>query len=200
MEKSVHPSPPELRLLLDQGFPKPSGFTMQSVDRTTEVIHLSDFDSSLSEQSTPDWALYCIAAEAGFDALVTRDAAQLEQSTEMYALSRLGGFSVVTWRIPIEDPVREWGQLLAYLPALKRRICSTGWGGGAIRLPAPRLSAENEWRPRDQLGRRASDLGVSQSEVRSSARRDVRRWCEERYGDAGRFDDLLAHGRRPPRA
>jgi hypothetical protein len=66
--------PPEtrrLRLLLDQGFPKPPRSKLEDVDSSIEAVHLYDFDRSLSENGTPDWYLYCRAAEAGLDALVT---------------------------------------------------------------------------------------------------------------------------------
>jgi hypothetical protein len=114
------PPPPDFRLLLDQGFPKPRGFAVQAVDRTVEVVHLHDLDPQLSMQSTPDWMLYCIAVQAGFDALVARDRRQLDEVLEMYVLSRLRSFAVITWRKAIEDPIREWGQLLAYLPEIKK--------------------------------------------------------------------------------
>jgi hypothetical protein len=58
--------PPEFRLLLAQGFPKPPGFAVQQVDNTIDVVHLRDFDATLARQRTPDWMVYCIAAEAGF--------------------------------------------------------------------------------------------------------------------------------------
>ncbi|MGH9110270.1 MAG: hypothetical protein ACRDY3_12550 [Acidimicrobiales bacterium] len=189
--------PPDLRLLLDQGFPHPTGFVVGSIDRTVEVVHLSQFDPTLSAASTPDWALYCIAAAEGFDALVTRDASQLEQATEMYVLSRLHDFVVITWRQPIEDPIREWGQLLAYLPAIKQRLLGVPRRGIVIRLPAPRLGGDNVWRPEERLGREAWALGRSQDEVRADARREIEAWCVQRLGDRGAFDQLLRH--RPRR-
>lgn len=189
--------PPDLRLLLDQGFPLPTGFAVESIDRTVEVVHLSQFDPALSEMSTPDWALYCIAAEEGFDALVTRDASQLDQATEMYVLSRLDGFAIISWRQPIEDPIREWGQILAYLPAIKQRLVGAGRRGIAIRLPAPRLSRDNEWQPDERLGREARARRMAQTEVRALARREIEAWCQVRLGDPRAFDALLRH--RPAR-
>ena len=105
------PNPPRrrIKLLLDQGFPNPPGFTVSAIDHTVEVMNLREFDHSLAENSTPDWVLYCVAAKAGFDALVTRDQAQLNQLVEMYVLSRLKPFTVITWKKPIEDRIREWG-------------------------------------------------------------------------------------------
>jgi len=55
---SPSPKQPELRLLLDQGFPKPPGFNLAFVDRTVEAVHLSDFAPELSINSTPDWMIY----------------------------------------------------------------------------------------------------------------------------------------------
>lgn len=86
------------------------------------VEHLNDVAPELSQRSTPDWYVYCIAAQSGFDALVVRDRSQLRQMTEMYVLSRLPELTVVTWRKVVDDPVREWGQLLAYLQSTGR-IC-----------------------------------------------------------------------------
>src|SRR5215211_6440336 len=124
---------PELRLLLNQGFPKPTGFAISELDRSVSVVHLSDFDPALAESRTPDWVLYCRAAEAGFRGFVARDKSQLDQLAEMYVLSRLRSLTVVTWRKGIDDPVREWGQLLAYLPELRKRLAEAG--GRAILLP-----------------------------------------------------------------
>ena len=121
------PSQPDrLALLLDQGFPKPTAFAISELDRTVRVEHLSDFAPALAQRSTPDWYVYCVAAEAGFDALVVRDRSQLDQLAEMYVLSRLRRLTIVTWRKGIEDPMREWGQLLAYLPQVKRRCLEAG--------------------------------------------------------------------------
>lgn len=116
------PEPQRLRLLLDQGFPKPPRFKLEDVDATIDAVHLYDFDRTLSENSTPDWYLHCRAAESGLDALVTRDFSQAGQELEMYVLTRLQRFVVVAWRKRMDDPVREWGQLLAYLPEIKKRL------------------------------------------------------------------------------
>jgi hypothetical protein len=159
------------------------------VDQTIEITHLSHFDPSLSNRSTPDWEVYCHAAEAGFHAMVTRDISQPTQGPEMYALSRLPAFSVITWRKAIEDPVREWGQLLAYLPEVKKRLRQGG--GGVIVLPAPQLGQDNLLDPKDVLGRLASDQKISGQQVRSEARLAIQDWSELIYGDRARFNDLL---------
>lgn len=105
--------------------------------------------------------LYCIAAEAGFDALVTRDRSQLDQLAEMFVLSRLRRFSVVTWRAAIDDPVREWGQLLAYLPEVKRRL--RDGAGTAVLLPSPRPGADNVYSPSTTLGEPATAQPAARS-------------------------------------
>ena len=73
MVATSEPQPEQFALLLDQGFPKPTAFAVAELDRSARVQHLSDFAPELSKNSTPDWYLYCVAAEAGFDALVVRD-------------------------------------------------------------------------------------------------------------------------------
>lgn len=185
-------SPPEFRLLLDQGFPKPPGFSLKALDNTVEAIHLSDFDRTLSENRTPDWMLYCIAAEAGFDALVARDRAQLDQLAEMFVLSRLRTFSVITWRKPIEDPVREWGQLLAYLPEVKRRL--TERAGRAILLPSPALRADNFHDPRQTLATEATARRISTAEVRRQAQVEIHDHLAMNSLEPTRFDHLLGLG------
>jgi hypothetical protein len=71
-----------LRLLLDQNFPRPPGFDLASVDATVEAVHVYDHDRTLTEAGTPDWLIYLRAAEDGFDALVTRDWHQMDQPEE----------------------------------------------------------------------------------------------------------------------
>src|SRR3954452_21866 len=81
--------PASYRLLLDQNFPKPPGFDVSLVDATVEVVHLSDFDSTLAKARTPDWFVYLRAAEAQYDAMVTRDHNQLRLPEEMWVLTRI---------------------------------------------------------------------------------------------------------------
>lgn len=185
---------PEFRLLLDQGFPKPTGFAISELDRSVEVVHLSEFDPSLAQNSTPDWFLYCRAAEAGFQAFVARDKAQLEQLAEMYVLSRLKSLTVVTWRKGIDDPVREWGQLLAYLPQVRKRVAEAG--GRALILPNPTLGGDNQHDPLKTLADEAKKLGISANEARNEARRELTDWLSMIGDEVDRFDDLLGHSRR----
>jgi hypothetical protein len=155
---------PEFRLLLDQGFPKPPAFSVTALDQTVEVVHFYDFDRSLSQNSTPDWMVYCLAADAGFDGLVARDRSQLDQLAEMFVLSRFRGFSVITWRKAIEDPVREWGQLLAYLPEVKRRLRQGP--GQAILLPSSTLKPDNLHNPADKIRMEAKAQRLSVAQIR----------------------------------
>lgn len=183
--------PDEFALLLDQGFPKPTAFAVSALDQSVRVDHLSDFAPELAENSTPDWYVYCAAAEAGYDALVVRDRAQLDQLEEMYALSRLPNLTVVTWRKGVEDPVREWGQLLAYLPQVKQRCLEAG--GRAILLPAPSLANDCFHDPKKTLGEEAQKLGMSVTQVRTKAKREMTDWLAITGAHADRFDDLLGH-------
>lgn len=186
--------PRKIKLLLDQGFPKPSGFDIHAIDRTIEVVHLHDFDPALAKNSTPDWVLYCTAVTKGFDALVTRDQAQLHQPVEMFVLSCLRAFTVITWKKPIEDPVREWGQLLAYLPEVKKLLEGTAGNSRrpeAIMLPAPTLSAQNVVRASDGIGVYASKHKISHREVRDEALAEVRDWLAMMSRAPDEFDALL---------
>jgi hypothetical protein len=156
-----------VRLLLDEGFPSPPGFRPETIDATVEVVALRHFDQDLAGSSTPDWYVYLRAQEAGFDALVTRDWHQSEQIEELWTLCRTD-LSVVTWRRPIEDPVREWGQLLAYLPEIRRMIAENG--SSIVFLPSPRLDRKNLDKASGLLGQLAKDLGISTKQVRDQAR------------------------------
>lgn len=181
---------PDLRLLLDQAFPKPPGFTVRSIDETVEVQHLGDFRPDLAKAQTPDFIVYLVAAEAGFDAIVTRDASQVKQLAEMWVLSRLSRLTVVTWRAPIEDPIREWGQLLAYLPEIKKRLAFEE-RPDAIFLPAPRLGAENLYDADETVGIEARRLGVSHAQARIMALGEVRDWLDLNGYDRASFDETL---------
>jgi hypothetical protein len=181
-------------LLLDQGFPNPPGFAVGTIDHSLDVTHLSQFDPTLSQVSTPDWVLYCIAARNGFDAFVTRDQSQTNQLVEMFVLSRLRGFTVITWKKPIEDPVREWGQLLAYLPEVKKRLSQRGHqrgGGGVILLPAPSLTAANLLSPKDTIGLEANRMGISNRQARQVALDEIQGWLVVTGQGPTEFDDLL---------
>ncbi len=176
-----------MRLLLDEGFPSPPGFRPASVDATVEVVSLREFDSTLAGSFTPDWYLYLRANEAGFGALVTQDWHQSEQIEELWTLSRTD-LSVVTWRRPTGDPVREWGQLLAYLPEIRRMIREHG--PSILFLPSPRLDRKNIQKATSMLGQLASNFGISNREVREQAQRIVHDELADR-GELNRFRERL---------
>lgn len=166
---------------------------MKAIDHTIEVVNLHTFDPSLAETSTPDWVIYCKAASAKFDALVTRDKAQLDQLVEMYVLSRLHSFTVVAWKKPIEDPVREWGQLLAYLPELKKHLQQPRQSRSpdVILLPAPTLSEQNIVRAEDKVGRYALKQGISHKQSNDEALAEINGWLLMRSNNPHEFDDVL---------
>ena len=180
-----------MRLLLDEGFPSPPGFRPESVDATVEVVALREFDPTLTGASTPDWYLYLRAHEAQFDVLVTRDWHQSEQPEELWALTRTT-LSVVTWRRSIEDPIREWGQLLAYLPEIRRMIDTHG--PSIVFLPSPRLDIKSIEKANSLIGQLASDLGVSSSQVRHQARDVIEDELTDR-DELERFSDVLRRQR-----
>lgn len=53
--------------------------------------------------------LHLVAAEGGFDGVVTMDRSQLEEEAELVALAS-SRISVVTWDGGDEDPIVLWGQ------------------------------------------------------------------------------------------
>lgn len=194
------PTPRRFRLLLDQGFPKPPGFRVEEIDRSIEVVHFGDSFRDLARSRTPDWLIYAHAARDGFDALVTRDKAQVDQALEMWVLSRLVGFSVVTWRRRVDDPIQEWGQLLAYLPEVKKRLAQrpkARGAGGVILLPTPTLDASSVHRPYTTLQAEASARRLSVQQVGDEAAAEVRGWLSHAGRPSDELDDLLDLRGRP---
>lgn len=176
-----------MRLLLDEGFPAPPGFRVESVDATVDVTTLRSFDGRLTGASIPDWYLYLRADEAGFDALVTRDWHQSEQTEEMWVLAKTS-LSIVTWRRPLVDPVQEWGQLLAFLPEVRRMIGSHG--PSVVFLPAVRLDSRSIDKASSLIGILAKDLDVAGQQLRDQARALVLSELEA-MGELERFRDVL---------
>lgn len=177
------------KLLLDQGFPKPPGFAIGAVDATVDVTHLFDFDRGLSDNSTPDWYIYCRAVKRGFDALVTRDLSQTKQAPEMLTLSRLKKFAVICWREPVEDPLVEWGQLIAYMPQIKKRLNNLT-KSKVILLPKPSLSNKSLKDPDGFLGEISKDRKLSGAQIRHEAEKEIVEWLTE-ADEVERFRDML---------
>ena len=174
-------------MLLDENFPEPPGFDPAALDRRIQFIGLRGFDATLVGRGIPDWYLYLRADEAEFDALVTRDWHQSAQAEEMWALTRTQ-LSVVTWSDPINDPVAEWGQLLAYMTEILKVIDTRG--NCVVLLPHPRLNKRNTVRASDALGTLAGDEGRSNQEVRDDARTAIAEWLK-RKGEQNRFAKAL---------
>lgn len=178
----------DYRFLLDQNFPNPP-FDPSMVDQRVEYVHVSRRDSSLTEGQTPDWLIYLRAEEDAFTGVVTRDASQLEQPEELVALIRTD-VSVVTWKDPIEDPVQEWGQMLAYMPEVLKRLDELG--PSIFYLPKPQLArGRNVTKASARLGEYAAAQQRSQQELRHEAFTIMNAELEERGLD--RLKDLL-HG------
>jgi hypothetical protein len=184
--RSVRDKP--FKMLLDENFPAPPGFDPTALDGRIQFTGLRSFDGSLVGRRTPDWYLYLRADEAQFDGLVTRDWHQSAQAEEMWALTRTR-LSVVTWSDPINDPVAEWGQLLAYMTEILKMIESHG--NCVVLLPHPRLNKRNTLRASDALGILAIDEGRSNQEVRVEARTAIIEWLN-RNGQQDRFAKTLA--------
>ncbi|MEQ1701236.1 MAG: hypothetical protein ABMA25_14070 [Ilumatobacteraceae bacterium] len=191
MARSISP-PKTIRLLLDQGFPKPPGFDPKSVYPSLDWVHLYDWRRDLSETSTPDWVLYCEAAADGFTAIVTRDFTQAEQAEEMVALSHLRDFHVIAWRERMDDPIAEWGQLLAYLPKLSKYIAQQD--SKVILLPVPTLSTKNIENPKTHIATIADGRGQSIRQVRHEALASMADW-EELHHLPGRYTATLRQRR-----
>jgi hypothetical protein len=160
------------------------------LDESVAYEHLSDFAPELSKVSTPDWLVYLAASAAGFDGVVTRDQSQIEQREELVVLDR-SSLSVVTWRKGLDDPVTEWGLLVAYMPLILKHI---GREGPAIfLLPKPNLDPRNIINKREAAYQLAKSMDVSFPEMRSGALILMR----EELGRRGR-DDLLPELDRTP--
>jgi hypothetical protein len=87
------------------------------------------------------------------------------------------GLSVITWRKQIADPVVLWGQLLAYLPQVAKRLSEID--RAVFILPEPSLVANNVRTPADHLGRLASQLKTSAPELIGQQVSMMRRQLEQ---------------------
>jgi hypothetical protein len=182
-----------VRWLLDQNFPKPR-FDADQLDNTVEYIHLFDFDPALSNTSTPDWMLHLAAEAGGFDGVITTDPTQFEQDEEAVALA-CTALTVVTWRSRINDPVVQWGSVLAFMPAILRVMEEQG--PSLIMLPVPRLDRSQFEKTAGIGGRIASQRRRSLPELRALVLPDMLDELAER-----RRQDLIPiiqRERRPKR-
>lgn len=155
-----------LRFLLDQQFP-PARFDIHALDRSVEYVHLSEHNPAYSMNSTPDWMIHLIAAEGGFDAVVTLDRSQLDEEAELVALAS-SRVSVITWSRGDEDPIVLWGQLLAYMPQIVKTLATVA--PAVITLSNPRLvHRRNVDRPEDLVRAMQERDKVSYPERRARA-------------------------------
>jgi len=177
-------------MLLDEGFPSP-GFDPTALDPLPEVQALREFDPAVVGERIPDWYLYLRALEAGFHALVTHDFRQSGQADEMWTLTRTD-ISVVTWRKPLDDPIVEWGQVMAYLPEIRRVIFQLG--PAIVFLPRPQLSKDSLTKATDALAALAKEERRSRREVVHAAEQSVRAWLD-RYGQLERFEAVIERQR-----
>lgn len=90
-----------------------------------------------------------------------------------------------TWRLPVEDPIQEWGHLLAYMGLIRKRL--DGREGMVIQLPRPSLNTSQIAPARNMLGQVASVRSTSFPEIRDNARDAMRAELSERS-----LTDLLA--------
>ena len=90
----------------------------------------------------------------------------------------------------MEDPISEWGQLLAYLPAIRRFIGQHD--SRVIFLPVPTLATDRNVRPpREFIGRIATSRGQSVQQVRREAIEAMRDWESNVEGDPARYTGRL---------
>lgn len=170
-----------LRFLLDQGFPPPR-FDIHALDRSVVYVHLSEHDAKYSQNSTPDWMLHLVAAEGGFDGVVTLDRSQLDEEAELVALAS-SRISVVTWDGGDEDPIVLWGQLLAYMPQVVKTMETIR--PVVVTLPNPRLKPKQHLhRPEDLVKAMVARDQVSYPERRARAVKMMRRELAKRGEDA----------------
>lgn len=159
---------PPLRFLLDNDFPKPV-WDVHQLDETVEYIHVFDFDAALVQASTPDWMLQLIANDADFTGIVTGDYHSIAQDEEVIALEKTD-LSIVTWKKGIDNPVVQWGSLLAYMPRIKDLIAREG--PHVITLPVPSQFSRHE-RTRGIARRYAAEQGTTIHELRKQVLPDM---------------------------
>ncbi|MCB0961785.1 MAG: hypothetical protein KDA98_00505 [Acidimicrobiales bacterium] len=95
----------------------------------------------------------------------------------------------MTRRTSVDDPIQEWGQLLAYLPELKKALAPPR-GPKVVLLPAPALSEKNYRDPRETLGKSAKDRSIAVEQVRRQALEEIDDWMAS-DDDPHRFDRIF---------
>ena len=101
---------------------------------------------------------------------------------------------MVTWRRPEDDPVVAWGQVIAYLPEIRRMIRD---GHSIVSLPHARLTKKQLGKAGDHLAIIAREEGRAVAEVRHHAEVAVRAALAER-DELDRFHNTLeTRGRAP---
>jgi hypothetical protein len=173
------------RFLLDQNFPNPA-FNVEELDANVTYAHISAVAPELTRTGTPDWMIYLEASGAHFDGVVTRDASQAQQIEELVALHKTT-LTLVTWRRKIEDPVLEWGQLLAYMPQVLAQMSDPR--PRIIFLPAPRLDRASVVRPDALIHREAGRQGMSFPQLQATTLARMRE--EPRLRDHPQYRQLL---------
>lgn len=85
--------------------------------------------------------------------------------------------------------MREWGQLLAYLPEIRRLI--NDLGPSILFLPSPGLRKDSHTDKASQaLGKLARELGISNQQIRRDANASVLGELKKR-GEDGRFSNIV---------
>ena len=162
-----------LRLLLDQNFPvTPAGMRFDMLDNTVALEPFAVAFSDHARVSTPDWKVYLLAARGGFDAVVTSDYHQLGLATEMVALD-VANIGLITWRTGGPDVIVLYGQLLAYMPQIRKQLALRR--ESIVRLPKAHLQPSDSFTTaRDVLGAMRRRDHMSYPEHRAAALADMR--------------------------
>lgn len=103
---------------------------------------------------------------------------QLDRSVSYVALALNRNLSFVTWKTSIEDPLTEWGQLMAYMPLVLRWIEEKG--AHIFWLPKPTLESKSTIRARARAGQLASEGSMSYPELLAEARGTMRAELQNR--------------------
>ncbi len=151
-----------LRFLLDENFPP----RLEVPDHRVVYVDLGEFDQRLVNSRTPDWMIYLAAQGGNFDGVVSRDRAQIDQAAEYVALAHTN-LSVVTWRKKIDDPIAQWGHLLAYMPRIVTIIENEG--PQVVVLPSINIDSSQHSQTRSYVRREVSLRRTSMTELKADS-------------------------------